>query len=174
MLPEKWRYLIDAPFKVTDRCCYVMKKKPFHDFEKEYDKKPLLGTMADESKQRETKWLKQGCNAFDENSPQSTPMSFWTEQDVLQYLLITRLPYCSVYGDIVTDNEGQTELFETAKNYHCTGCQRTGCMFCMFGVHLEKEPNRFQRMKITHPKQYDYCINNLGLGKVLDYINVKY
>ena len=50
-------------------------------------------------------------------------------------------------------------------------------MFCMFGVHLEKEPNRFQQMKTTHPKQYDYCIreeNGLGLGKVLDFINVKY
>ena len=47
-------------------------------------------------------------------------------------------------------------------------------MFCMFGAHLEKEPNRFQRLKETHPKQYDYCINKLGLGEVLDYINVKY
>ena len=58
-----------------------------------------------------------------------------------------------------------------------SGVNRTGCMFCMFGVHLEQEPNRFQRMKITHPKQYDYCMreeNGLGLGKVLDFINVKY
>ena len=44
----------------------------------------------------------------------------------------------------------------------------------MFGVHLEKEPNRFQRLKETHLKQYNYCINKLGLGEVLDYINVKY
>jgi hypothetical protein len=29
-------------------------------------------------------------------------------------------------------------------------------------------------MKETHPKQYDYCINKLGLGEVLDYIGVKY
>lgn len=70
-----------------------------------------------------------------------------------------------------------------------TGCDRTGCIFCMFGCHLEKEPNRFQRLKETHPRQYDYCINGgeyndqgmwqpskdgLGLGKVLDYIGVKY
>lgn len=52
-------------------------------------------------------------------------------------------------------------------------------MFCMFGVHLEKEPNRFQRMKENYPKQYDFCIrpieeNGLGMGKVLDYIGVKY
>ena len=55
-----------------------------------------------------------------------------------------------------------------------TKCDRTGCMFCMFGCHLEKDPNRFQRMKITHPKQYDFCINKLGVGKVLNYIGVGY
>ncbi len=45
-------------------------------------------------------------------------------------------------------------------------------MFCMYGCHLHKV-NNFQRMKITHPKIYDFCIredNGLGLGKVLDYI----
>ena len=69
-----------------------------------------------------------------------------------------------------------------------TGCDRTGCIFCMFGCHLEKEPNRFQQLKRTHPRQYEYCINGgemvdgkwqpnkegLGLGKVLDFIGVKY
>ena len=29
-------------------------------------------------------------------------------------------------------------------------------------------------MAKTHPKQYDYCINKLGLGEVLDYIGVDY
>ena len=47
-------------------------------------------------------------------------------------------------------------------------------MFCMFGAHLEKEPNRFQLMKQTHPQIYDYCINKLGLGHVLDFLNIKY
>ena len=69
-----------------------------------------------------------------------------------------------------------------------TGCDRTGCVFCLFGIHLESEPNRMQRLKETHPRQYEYCIKGgemvdgkwqpnkegLGLGKVLDYINVKY
>jgi len=60
-----------------------------------------------------------------------------------------------------------------------TGLDRTGCMFCMFGCHLEKEPNRFQKMKITHPQIYNYCMKpieegGLGLGRVLDYIGVKY
>ena len=78
-------------------------------------------------------------------------------------------PVCSVYGDIVsvTNKKNIVELTNT-------GVKRTGCMFCMFGAHLEKEPNRFQQMKITHPKQYDYCINKLGCGKVMDFCNIPY
>lgn len=84
---------------------------------------------------------------------------------LLTYLLTYKLPISSVYGEIKQDSKGK---------YYTTGVERTGCMFCMFGCHLEKEPNRFQKMAITHPKQYDYCINQLGLGEVLDYIGVDY
>jgi hypothetical protein len=44
----------------------------------------------------------------------------------------------------------------------------------MFGVHLENQPNRFQRMKQTHPRLWDYCIDQLGMGEVLEYIGVPY
>lgn len=49
----------------------------------------------------------------------------------------------------------------------------------MFGCHLEKEPNRFQRLKLTHPKLYEYCMKpwnqgGLGIADVLDFINVNY
>ena len=47
-------------------------------------------------------------------------------------------------------------------------------MFCMFGVHLEKQPNRFQRMALTHPKQYAFCIHKLGCGAVLDFLGIPY
>ena len=40
----------------------------------------------------------------------------------------------------------------------CTGCQRTGCMFCPFGAHLEKGETRFQRMRRTHPRQYEFML----------------
>jgi len=44
----------------------------------------------------------------------------------------------------------------------------------MFGIQLEQTPNRFQLMKKTHPKLWDYCINKLGCGKVLDVIGIEY
>lgn len=83
----------------------------------------------------------------------STPLGFWTEKDIWDYIHKFNVLYCPIYDK---------------------GYCRTGCMFCMFGVHCEKNPNRFQLMKETHPQIYDYCINKLGLGKVLDFINVKY
>jgi 3'-phosphoadenosine 5'-phosphosulfate sulfotransferase (PAPS reductase)/FAD synthetase len=164
---EKWNFLKNSNIPISNQCCNIMKKKPIQKYIKELNKQQIIGTMASESALRKQNWLKNGCNAFNQKRPSSQPMSFWTEQDVLQYIKQFNIPYSSIYGDIVEDKSSLVT----------TGVNRTGCMFCMFGCHLEKEPNRFQRMKITHPKLYDYCIreeNGLGLGKVLDYIGVKY
>jgi 3'-phosphoadenosine 5'-phosphosulfate sulfotransferase (PAPS reductase)/FAD synthetase len=163
-LADKWIdkfYHQEAPFRVSEQCCEKMKKESLRKFEKESGMHPITGIMACESSMREKSYMQQGCNAFDAKRPISQPMGFWTEQDVLAYLKEFDIPYCSVYGDIV----------EVDGKLVTTGEERTGCMFCMFGAHLEKEPNRFQRMRLTHPKQYDYCIrpledNGLGLGTV--------
>lgn len=178
---DKYRFLLDAPFKIDHHCCDVMKKRPFHDFGKKSGKHPIIGTMAHESRLRRGAWVKTGCNILDGKSPQSKPMSFWTEQDVLRYLKETGIPYANVYGEIVPKSEfvGQLAFGEMETSLMTSGVERTGCMFCMFGVHLEKEPNRFQRMKITHPKLYDYCMRDwddggLGLREVLDFIKVEY
>lgn len=167
---HKYGFLLDAPFNISDQCCYVMKKDPAHKYEKKTGKKPILATMAQESQMRASNWLKYGCNSFDTVHPSSKPMSFWTEQDVLRYLKDFNIPYASVYGEIKQDENGK---------YYTTGCNRTGCVFCGFGCHIEKEPNRFQRLKQTHPKLWNYCMKpwdegGLGMKEVLDYIGVKY
>lgn len=162
---EKWIFLKDSDIPVSNQCCNIMKKKPSKKYAKISNKYSYVGTMACESAVRKQNWLRTGCNAFNNKEPKSQPLSFWTEQDILQYLKQFNIPYASIYGDIVENEHGKLMT---------TGASRTGCMFCMFGVHLEKNPNRFQRMAVTHPKQYDYCINKLGCGKVLDYIGVDY
>lgn len=169
---EKWKYLLDAPFKISEQCCNVMKKKPAHKFEKETGKKGYIGTMACESRTRTQAWIKNGCNAYESTHKRSAPLSFWTEQDILRYIKLKSVDYCKeVYGQIIEDP--QQSMFKEKKLF-LTGLQRTGCMFCMFGCHLEDHPNRFERMKVTHPKQYEYCMNKLGIKYVLDYIHVKY
>ena len=166
---SKWIWLRDSDIPVSHQCCNIMKKKPAKKFEKETGLKPIVATMAEESRNRRTAWLNNGCNAFDSKRPTSQPMSFWTEQDVLTYLKKYNIPFADDYGEIIEEN-GKLKM---------TGLERTGCMFCMFGAHLEDEPNRFQKMKENYPKQYEFCIrpledNGLGLGKVMDFCGIKY
>lgn len=166
---SKWIFLRDSNINVSSYCCDVMKKKPAKKYEQKTGNKAIIGTMACESQNRKTAWLKNGCNSFDGVRPTSQPMSFWTEQDVLKYIKEFNIPYASAYGEIKQDENGK---------YYTTGCNRTGCVFCGFGCHLEKEPNRFQRLKQTHPQLWNYCMKpwdegGLGMKEVLDYIGVK-
>lgn len=180
----KWAFLIDSPFKISSKCCEQMKHKPVNVYARKTGRKAIIGTMACESPNREQSWLQNGCNAFEAKTPTSQPLSFWTEQDVLHYIKQFNVPYCPVYGEIKVAQHGEIDgqinlidylgCYEPEDKLETTGCDRTGCMFCMFGCHLEKEPNRFQRMKETHPKQYAYCMDQLGLKEVLEYIGVPY
>lgn len=150
----KWRKLAEeAPFRISDQCCKLMKKKPMKKFEKESGLHGIVGTMATEGKLRERAWLQHGCNAFDKPHGHSTPLAFWLEQDMLQYISAMKIPIASVYGDI-----------ECIQNRSCTKCRycttgedRTGCVFCGFGAHIEKR-GRFISLRESHPKLYNYCI----------------
>ena len=187
---QKWKYLVDAEFNCSHKCCDIMKKKPSYDFEKQTGRKAILGTIASESLIRKTTWIKHGCNAFESKRPTSQPLSFWTEQDVLQYIKEYNIPIASIYGDVVYAEEPDQLRIEGCEGgkLKTTGCDRTGCIFCAFGCHLEKEPSRFQMLKQTHPKQYEYCIGGgefvdgiwkpnkkgLGMGYVFDELNKIY
>ena len=125
--------------------------------------------MAEESRLRKTSWMESGCNAFDAKRPIARPMSVWTDQDVLKYLRDFEIPYAKCYKDIVCGKDGKL---------YTTGCARTGCVYCMFGILQDKEPNRFQQLKVTHPKLWEYCMKpwkngGLGIKRVLDFIKIK-
>lgn len=164
---SRYSPLLDLSFNISHKCCSIMKKKPLHIYEKESKQKAILGTLADESALRTQSWLKNGCNAFDSKNPKSNPLSFWTEQDILQYISQNKIKIASVYGEIIPDTlcEGQIAIDNSFVNLKCSGCQRTGCMFCLFGMHLEKGETRMQRLHRTHPKIYDYV---LGGGEFND------
>ena len=168
---SKYKFFLSAQFTLSDKCCNKMKKEPIHKYSKETGRLPITAQMAEESLLRTQKWIKNGCNGFNMKSPISNPMSFWTEQDVLQYIYERKLPICSVYGEVVEDFnkegkiEGQISLWENDKPIlKTTGCSRTGCILCSFGAHCEKKgEGRFERLKVTHPKFYellDICKNN--------------
>lgn len=178
---QKWHFMLDAPWKFSSKCCDVMKKEPFKVYEKETWRKPITAQMAIESRLRKKNWFLHGCNAFDASKPMSNPMSFWTEQDVLEYIKEQQLEIASVYGDIVYLGKDGTEYYDAMISdgfkLKTTGLDRTGCMFCGYGCHLEdSEKGRFKLMKKTHPKQYEYimrprCNGGLGYKEVIDWIN---
>lgn len=197
----KFKPLLDVDYNISPYCCNKMKKEPTKQFEKSNGKKPILAMLATESKLRRQGWLRTGCNAYEGTRVGSNPMAFWTEQDVLQYIKDNNIEIASVYGKIEYENEPEQirwsdinaeyakfESKETRK-LRTTGAERTGCIFCAFGAHLEKEPTRFQRIKETHPRQYEYCIGGgcydekgnwipnkegLGMGHVFDELNKIY
>lgn len=164
----KYASFINAPFKISDSCCNVMKKTPIKAYEKQNNRHPFVGVMADESEIRLRRWLQYGCNAFERERPISSPISFWAEQDILEYIVSKKLPYASIYGEIV----------KTDGKYKCTGYTRTGCIFCAFGAHL-RHPNQFQLLRQTHPKLFEYCMKpwdegGLGMKEVLNYCGIEY
>ncbi|MBF0399944.1 MAG: phosphoadenosine phosphosulfate reductase family protein [Magnetococcales bacterium] len=146
-LPEVWKPLVSAPFKVSDACCRILKKEPLRRVQKMYGP-PFIGTRAQESKQRELTYKTTGCNAYHLAEPHSTPIAFWTHADVKEYIKRESLPYSKLYD---------------------MGYTRSGCMWCMFGAHY-RDDDRFCLLEVTHPKIYRYCKEKLKLFDVLDFI----
>jgi 3'-phosphoadenosine 5'-phosphosulfate sulfotransferase (PAPS reductase)/FAD synthetase len=150
-LPVRWRCLLDAPFKVSDRCCEVMKIRPSRKYHRDTGRAGIVGTMAADSNSRCMQYLAHGCYMDHLSVPRCTPMAFWTDADIWEYLRSHGVPYCSIYD---------------------TGVRHTGCMFCMFGAAQEPSPNRFELMAKTHPSLHAYCMDKLGLRDVLNYLSI--
>jgi 3'-phosphoadenosine 5'-phosphosulfate sulfotransferase (PAPS reductase)/FAD synthetase len=150
-ISDKWQYLINAPFQISERCCQRLKKDPFHIFEKTSELHPIIGIMAGDSAQRKQHASKHGCVVNKPGAETLRPMIFWKEQDVWDYLKKHNVPYCNLYD---------------------RGVHRTGCIFCGFGAHLEKRPNRFELLAKSHPQLWRYCMDKIGMKAVLDYCHI--
>jgi len=146
-ISEKWKYLLNAPFNISHRCCDVMKKSPMGRYEQKSGRHPYIGTMASESRRRQSRYSLYGCNAYKLKKPSSAPLSFWYDVDVWAYIRQNSIAYSPIYD---------------------LGYERTGCMFCLFGHHMGSV-NKIDHMKKTHPKQYAYCMEKLGMKEVLDW-----
>lgn len=157
-LSEQWKYLLNAPFNIGSGCCKEMKLKPIAEYVKKTGRVPIMGTTASESALRAQKFMQYGFYNLEGKKAQCTPMSIWTDDDVWEYIHRFNLPYCKIYD---------------------MGYDRTGCVFCMFGAHLDKEPNRFQKLQRTHPDLWRYCMKpyddgGLGLREVLEFMGIPY
>jgi len=155
-ISEKWKFLLYAPFEVSEKCCDKLKKEPFEMFEKETGLFPIIGTMVDEISVRLQKWLKTGCNSFESKRIASYPLSIWKETDIWAYISKFNVKYSPIYDK---------------------GFNRIGCMFCGFGCHLQKGMfNRFDILNHIHPKAYQLFMNYTNSGityrEALEYIGI--
>ena len=152
--------ILVAPFKISDKCCYWLKKSPINSFiNKTQYKYSFNGVTVEESQHRRNAILKNGFI----NKNVCSPIAHWTVNDVLKYIKDNGLPLPHCYGEIIEENgEYRTELF-----------QRNGCLCCPIGSHLES-PNKFQLLREFDKETWDYIINDLGYGKVLDFFNIPY
>lgn len=186
-LPDKWLELFGglyadhrpdlnckcAPFQVSAQCCYHLKELPADTWAREHNSVPFLGLMASEGGQREMGLTKNGCNYYGKSTVRSCPFAVFTRQDLLQLALDLHVPVPEIYGEIVRDPDGTLRT---------TRAQRTGCSMCGFGIHMEKRPHRFDRLREDNPKEWEFWMyrcctdpetgEKFGWGRVLDWIGV--
>ena len=160
-LAKKWRFLIAAPFKISNQCCYYMKETGILKYAKEQGIGTISAITAEESKSRMDGYAKQGsCNVFKGNG-YSTPFAFWTHQDILRYLYEYEVEISEAYGEIIFTDGGI---------YRTTKAERTGCPICLFGMQYDGTPNRFQRMYYEDHKKWVTALVEMKLKKVLDFM----
>lgn len=187
-LPKKWLQLFagmaneqygthykEAPFLVSNKCCYYLKEKPCDDWAKEHNSWPFLGMMASEGGQREEALVDHGCNYYGKTTMRSAPFAPFLRQDILQLALDLNVPVPEIYGSIERHPNGVL---------YTTKAQRTGCSMCGFGIHLEERPHRFDRLREANPGEWEFwmyrcCVDKVtgekfGWGKVLDWIGVEW
>lgn len=187
-LPQKWLNLFggmaneeygtnyqEAPFKVSNKCCYYLKEKPCDDWAREHNSYPYLGMMASEGGQREDALMEHGCNYYGKTVMRSAPFAPFMRQDILQLALDLNTPVPEIYGEIAKMSDG---------TLYTTRAQRTGCSMCGFGIHMEPRPHRFDRLREDNLNEWKFwmyrCCHDkvtgelFGWGKVLNYIGVKW
>ena len=196
-------------FKVSNDCCYYLKEKPCNDWAKEHNSYAYLGMMASEGGQREEALVEHGCNYYGKTTIRSAPFAIFLRQDILKLALEMNqwyLEHIDIFEQLYMqqpysrNKEGKIIPYEPLKTIipeiygviekepdgtlRTTKAQRTGCSMCGFGIHLEKRPHRFDRLREENPKEWEFWMykcckdkatgEKYGWGKVLDYIGVEW
>lgn len=156
-LPTKWTKLYtEHPYLNLDfnsKCCSHLKHSPFAKYVTKNKAYPYVGSTKAESHTRNITISRQGLNIINGKKSQSRPLGNFTEQDIWDYIHYYDLPYSKIYD---------------------MGYKRTGCMFCLMGIHMEKGKNRLEQLRETHPKQHKYILSLPGYKELLDLEGIRY
>ena len=140
------QYLPFLEENISDLCCEKLKKGPLKRYARQNGLYcSIIGTLAEESKTRMDDWLRYGSNIFEiKKDNQCRPLSFWRNEDIYEYIHLNQVKIAALYD---------------------LGYQRNGCMYCGFGLSPEKRKNginRFERLRQTHPKEYEWMVEHFG------------
>ena len=131
--------------QITHLCCYYLKKKPFHDYEKETGKKAILGVRSEESLLRKTQYT--SCFT---SSGKFTPIHDLTQEledkiikqynievpKIYDYIDRTGCAGCP-YGSWKGETEKELELMTDAKREYVTNLFKES--YDILGVNYKKE-----------------------------------
>jgi 3'-phosphoadenosine 5'-phosphosulfate sulfotransferase (PAPS reductase)/FAD synthetase len=136
-ISKKWKWLLNEDIKISDKCCYYLKKYPLNRLKYYY----FTGERISESNLRRQKYhtciLANKC----------VPLRLWSDKLINKYIEYYNLKICDIY------------------KYE----RRTGCKFCLYGIHLEPRPNRIDRLKFIEPKSYEYA-KKIGIIDLMNMI----
>lgn len=123
--PKKLRYQFSEglPFKVSDRCCYELKKKPFKGYERSSGRRiAILGLRSGEGGQRANH---PGCVVYDKRH---SPTRFKPLN-----------PVSDAFMEWYAETRGVSlcELYRPPYSF-----ERTGCKGCPYAIKLQEELNR--------------------------------
>lgn len=124
--------LSDNAHKITHLCCYYLKKKPFHDFEKQSGKKPILGVRGSESLLRKSQYK----SCFTKTN-KFTPLHDLTDEMEEKIYKKYNIEIPPIYDKVC----------------------RTGCMGCPYGIYkhdTEKE------LLLLNDAQFDFVVKLFG------------
>lgn len=115
--------------KITHLCCYYLKKKPFHDYEKQTGKKAILGIRGEESALRKKQY--QSCFTKDKKF---TPIYDLSDELLEKIIKKYNIEVPKVYEYI----------------------NRTGCMGCPYGSYKHETE---KELKLITEKQKEFVCN---------------
>lgn len=143
--PQKLQFMFNAPlpFKISDKCCYKMKKEPFAKWEKENNRPIGLTGMrrAEEGLRGKINCLvfqKGGLHRFH-------PLAPCSDAFVDEFIKRFEIRLCCLY-------------------YPPYSFKRTGCVGCPFNIKLQEElnileallPNEYRKANFIWQKVYDF------------------
>ena len=145
--------------KVSNHCCSILKKEPSEKKQAELGVKVVIkGLMAAESHARMVSFSSRG-HIFCSSRPHAqefyhvSPLSFWTDDDIWEYIRLFNVPYGPLYDIEYTNHKGQV----------CK-IKRNGCVSCATDIAFPN--NHFSVLRQTHPEFWELYMSH-GMAEQL-------